>query len=55
LKDDDKVELKGLKGTLMTRNKFSSEFNDEKWEDADYVRRISEYGRRDIQYNIGRL
>lgn len=55
LQKDDPVELKSLKGTLMTKDKFGNEFETEKWEDAQYVRRISEYGNRDIQYNIGRL
>ena len=55
LQKDDPVELKSLKGTLMTKDKFGTEFADEKWEDAKYVRRISEYGRRDIQYNVGRI
>ena len=29
----------------MTKDKFQTSFNDDKWEDANYVKRISEYGK----------
>ena len=44
------VVVQNLKNDLMTDNKFESEFGD--WEDADYVKRISEYAKQDLMYKV---
>jgi len=41
--DDQVADKTKLKNNLMTSDKFKDEFKD--WENADYVRKISEYGK----------
>jgi len=38
----------------MTKDKFSDDFNDKQWEDANYVKRISEYAKQDLMYLVNK-
>jgi hypothetical protein len=38
-----------LYNSLMSSSKFNEDFNNENWEDAGYVSKISEVGKRDIK------
>lgn len=48
-KDDETYEKEKLKATLMTEDKFLKDFPDKSWEDANYVQRISEFGKQDLK------
>lgn len=50
--DDQVADKTKLKNNLMTSDKFKDEFKD--WENADYVRKISEYGKQELMLKMNR-
>lgn len=48
-KDDETYDKEKLHATLMTEEKFLKDFPDKSWEDANYVQKISEFGKQDLK------